>query len=118
MLLQFNMVIQYKYGQIFRDAFTFPTVDFCGVIKSTTEHNPLIKIIFSLVDKFADFANKTCPLSSIRLTNFLFDYDHFPVIFSQGEYRARTTFLSAEDDMIYDTVMGLDFKSSEKSSIG
>lgn len=113
-----RMLLEYKYSQVFREVVKFPTLDFCDAIAAKSPLHLLTKAIFNLVEKFADFTNTSCPLSSIRLINFLYDYDQMPTIFASGDVRATTTFVNEEDDKIFETIMVIEIKSSERTNWG
>lgn len=112
------MLLQFKYGQIFREVVNFPTLDFCDAITSKTPLHLLSKVIFSLVENFSDFTNTSCPLKSIKVIDFGFDYNQLPTVFASGQYRAYLTFADEQDDKIFEATMIVEIKSSERDSWG
>jgi len=114
------MILNYKYGTIFRQIIDTKQVEWCGIMDGS-ESNPILKFMIDQLRPTAARLFHKCPYEGdLEVKNITMDssiYDKNTQVFPQGNYRADA-FIFKDGSEIMKVSVEFELKSPLKESYG
>ncbi|CAO1332475.1 unnamed protein product [Diamesa hyperborea] len=111
-----KMIVEYKYGTVFREVMNPPAIEWCSFKKSTSV---FYSMVFDLIKDSAPGLLHKCPyFGRVDVHNMTVNVNNFLSVFSQGDYRATLSLSEGGKTDLFRLSFGIKIKSTVKSSFG
>lgn len=115
-----RVIVNYRYGTIFRQVLDTHPIEWCGLMEGTTSH-PLINLIVQQIKGSAPDFFRKCPyFGEMDVKNMTIDRSknvQKSSIFPEGTYRGELSF-TKDDIQIFKVTLSFELKSALKESFG
>lgn len=114
--INMRLVIQYKYGLIYREVFKVNEFELCGVLKNFNLMPPFMKAVFDVFGDSMALLLKGCPYLIGEMNLLLVaDVSKFPSIFPTGMYKTHV-FVGSPTVKLLHFIVEIEMVSSIKTS--